>query len=132
MNEPLVRDHVPLPKGYKTTTEKRGDISITKTIKKLEGYRSSLAREHGTDDGKEIFEEKCGGFLRWLSEASEGEAKTVHIVGEGNSANTWDLYIVAVKVRGIVRRFEVHKNCITNIRRTHPTQVRFEPVPYRL
>lgn len=130
MHEPILRDHVPLPKGYRTTTEQSGDIPIKQTIKKLESYRILFVKEHGKEEGHLLFEQKCGKFFTWLNEAtrSNGEkAKTIHIVGEGNTDKTRGMCFVAVKICGIVKMFEVHQDCIKNIRKVHSSKVCFDP-----
>lgn len=131
MHEPKLRDHIPLPMGYKTTTEQSGDIPIESTIKKLGNHRALLVKKRGGKEELGLFDEKCGKFLTWLNEAmrSNGErTKTIRIVGEGNTDETRGMCFVATKVHGIVKMFEVRRDCIKNTHKVHSSKVCFDPM----
>lgn len=123
-------DRVPLLKGYKEVPERIWSIPIDQTIKYLERYRCLLIKKRGSQEkGEDEFDGKCGKFLNWLQEvrSSHEEVKDVSIVGVHLKRR---MYFVAVRVKGIVKMFQVRQRCVDETLTARASEPHFTPLPW--
>jgi hypothetical protein len=135
VHEPKIRDHIPLPPGFKTTTEQSCDVPVKSTIKKLEMTKKSLEKA-GKKKEKELlkFNKKCGKFLNWLQESNypaNYKINTFRVIGIGNSDETKGMCVIAMRNRDGTCVFHIiYSECLENNRHVKSNDVMFEPLPF--
>jgi hypothetical protein len=128
MNEPSNRIQIFLKTGVKTMPEKEATIVLKSTREKLDRHREELIGDMGKVRGNAYFQTHCGDLYDFIRDRIlEGRMTiTVRIIGCVKNGNKF--FQFAFSENGKDYTCTVHRGCLRNIKRIHPSQFRYEPV----
>lgn len=133
MNEPINRTRIVLRNGVKTTREGEATIFLEATRQKLGEHRRGLIGEMGEVHGRVHFQTHCGDLLNFIEERIKEGRKSVQVRTIGrDKRNKNFLQFAFTDECGMDHSCTVHKDCLHNSKKLHPSQFRYEPVPAQI
>ncbi|MBI5817152.1 MAG: hypothetical protein HZB09_01875 [Candidatus Yonathbacteria bacterium] len=133
MNERKNRTPINLKNGIKTTREKEATILLGGTLEKLNVHKRELISGMGKVSGMAYFQTNCGDLHSFIEERiKEGlDYVTVRIIGRSKKDKNF-LQFAFTDKDGVGYSCTVHKDCLQDPKKLHPSQFLYEPIPAQI
>lgn len=130
MNERKNRTRIELKNGVKTTREEEAVFFLYGTRKKLLDHRDDLIDQMGEKQGRAQFQTNCGDLHSFIEERIKEGLKSiaVRIIGRSKKNKNF-LQFAFTNKDGVRCSCTVHKDCLQDQKKLHPSQFLYEPVP---